>query len=362
MRGRPKKQLSMLSPLNLESRVPQTHPLRQIKPLADKLLEQLSPLFDTMYEDGRGRNSIPPEQILKASLLMGFYSIRSERMMCERLDYDLLFRWFLDMNLDEESFDHSNFTRFRERALGHDVAGYFFRAVVDHARAAQLMSSDHFSVDGTLIEAWASMKSFRPKDQDEDDDQDQDNNGWGGFRGKRRSNDTHESNTDPDAKLMRKGRGQPAKLSYAAHALMENRNGLLVDILVNEANGRAERQGALDMLDRSLPGTRRVTLGADRGYDAKSFVSELRSAGVTPHIAQSTHRKPATDRRTIRHPGYALSLRARMRIESIFGWLKSIAGFRRSRLRGIRKTQHLAYIAGAAYNLLRIAKLQAAMS
>jgi transposase len=353
MRGRSKKQLSMLAPVNLEERVPAKHPLREVKRIADDVLEQLSPTFDAMYEERRGRKSVPPERLLKAMLLIALYSVRSERMFCEQLDYNLLFRWFLDMDLDEDSFDHSTFTRNRDRLLAHDVAGEFFRAVVERARTRQLMSREHFSVDGTLIDSWASLKSFRPKDEDDDD-----NNGWGGFRGKKRSNATHESKTDPDAKLMRKGNGQPAKLSYAGHALMENRNGLLVDVLVNEANGWAERNGALEMLNRSLPGVRRITLGADRGYDAKSFVRELREAEVTPHIAQSTHRRAATDARTVRHPGYALSLKIRMRIEPIFGWLKSVAGLRRSRLRGIRKTQHLAYLAGAAYNLLRMAKLQ----
>jgi len=353
MRGETEKQLSMLAPMNLEDRIPERHPLRSIKQLADRVLERLSPMFDQMYES-HGRKSVPPEHLLKGMLLIALYSVRSERMFCEQLEHNLLFRWFLDMQLDEAAFDHSTFTKNRDRLLEHDVAGEFFRAVVEHAQSKRLMSSEHFSVDGTLIESWASMKSFRPKGEDDDD-----NNGWGDFRGKKRSNETHESKTDPDAKLMRKGNGQGAKLSYAGHALMENRNGLLMDVLVNEASGYAERDAALEMLHRSVPGEHRITLAADRGYDAKSFVADLREAAVTPHIAQSVHRRPATDARTTRHPGYRVSLRIRMQVEKIFGWLKTVGGLKRSRLRGIRKTQFLAYMAGAAFNLLRIAKLEA---
>src|SRR5687767_417392 len=263
MRGDQKKQLSMLTPVTLEHRVPQKHPLRQIKAMADEVLLELSPTFDAMYAD-TGRRSIPPETLLKSMLLIALYSVRSERMFCEQLDYNLLFRWFLDMDMEDESFDHSSFTRNRERLLAHDVAGEFFRAVVERARRQRLMSSEHFSVDGTLIESWASMKSFRPKDDDDDD-----HNKWASFRGETRSNETHESKTDPDAKLMRKSNGQEAKLVYMGHALMENRNGLLVDVLVNEASGHAERDAALQMVDRSTSTSRRKTLGADRGYDVR---------------------------------------------------------------------------------------------
>lgn len=352
MRGRKDKQLSMLTSMTLDSRVPRNHPLRRIKKMADEVLVELSPTFDAMYA-GSGRRSIPPEVLLKSMLLIALYSVRSERMFCEQLQYNLLFRWFLDMELEEEAFDHSSFTKNRERLLAHDVAGEFFRAVVERARRKRLMSSEHFSVDGTLIESWSSMKSFRPKDDDDDD-----NNKWGDFRGEKRSNETHESKTDPDAKLVRKGNGQGAKLGYMGHALMENRNGLLVDVLVNEASGYAERDGALEMLDRSVAQSRRITLGADRGYDVKSFVADLREREVTPHIAQTLHRSPATDARTTRHPGYRISLRIRMQIEKIFGWMKSFGGLARSRLRGIPKTQLLTYFTGAAYNLLRMAKIE----
>lgn len=267
----------MLCLMSLESVVPPDHPLRGIKSLAEAALRQLSPVFDAMYAH-MGRPSVPPERLLKGLLLIALYSIRSERQFCEQLQYNLLFRWFLDMDMLEQAFDASTFSRNRERLLQHEVAAEFFAAV--RAQAAGLMSREHFSVDGTLLEAWASMKSFREKDED-----DGDHNGWGDFRGEQRSNDTHESKTDPEAKLMRKGKGREAKLCFAGHALMDNRNGLLVDLRVSEANGYCARETALEMLAEHANG--RVTFGADRGYDTADFIAGCRRQGVTPHVAMN---------------------------------------------------------------------------
>lgn len=352
MRGRAANQSSMLCLISPESRVPADHPLRKIKTLADQALRRLSRIFDGMYA-ADGRPSVPPERLLKGQLLLALYSIRSERQLCEQLEYNLLFRWFLDMDMLEPAFDASTYSRNRDRLMAHEVAARFFAAVRD--QASELMSGEHFSVDGTLLEAWASLKSFRPKDH-----QGGDNNGWADFRGEKRSNSTHESKTDPEAKLMRKGGGREAKLSFSGHALMENRNGLLVELQVTEANGRAERQTALSMLGRRRR-RRRITVGADRGYDTRDFVADCRRRGVTPHVArhENHRRRSAIDQRTLRHPGYRISQMIRRRIESIFGWLKSVAGLRRTRYRGTRRTQFAVHLAGAAYNLLRVAKLRA---
>lgn len=343
----------MLCLMSPEQMVPKKHPLRRIKKLADQVLEELSPQLEAMYSS-TGRPSVPPERLLKALLLIALHSVRSERLFCEQLGYNLLFRWFLDMDMVEAPFDASTFSRNRERLLEHDVAGAFFRAVRDHAKRKRLMSSEHFSVDGTLIDSWASLKSFRPKDEDDDD---QDGNGWGDFRGKKRTNDTHESKTDPDAMLRRKSRGQAAKLCFGGHALMENRNGLLVDVLITRATGRSEREAAVEMLNRCVPGGRRITLGADRGYDTRDFVTTLREHDVTPHIAQNI-RWTNIDGRTTRHAGYELSRIKRMQIEKIFGWAKTVGGLARSRFKGIPRTQLAAFITGAAYNLMRIASLE----
>ncbi|HEX6271491.1 MAG TPA: IS5 family transposase [Polyangiaceae bacterium] len=349
MRGRSSRQPSMLCLVSPESRVPNDHPLREIKRLADTALKKLSRVFNAMYAEA-GRPSVPPERLLKSQLLIALYSIRSERQFCEQLEYNLLFRWFVDMDMLEEAFDASTFSRNRDRLMEHEVAALFFAAIRD--QGSELMSHDHFSADGTLLEAWASMKSFRPKDDD-----DTDNNGWGDFRGQRRSNETHESKTDPEAKLMRKGNGREAKLCYAAHALMENRNGLLVDLAVSEANGTCERETAAALLEEHAPAG--ATVGADRAYDTRGFVARCRDANVTPHVAQfeNERRSSAIDGRTTRHPGYGVSQRIRMRIEQIFGWLKTIGGLRRTRFKGRSRTQLAAYMIGAAYNLLRIAKL-----
>ena len=359
MRGTDTKQATMLSLQSPETRVPQKHPLRAIKAIIDEILKDLSPTFDAMYSV-IGRPSIPPERLLKASILMGLYTVRSERLFCEQLDYNLLFRWFLDMNMIEDSFDHSSFTRNRDRLLEHDVAGEFFRRVVGHAQANGLMSDEHFTVDGTLIEAWASLKSFKVKDEKPNDRPPPEDPGNPAvdFHGEKRSNETHASTTDPEARLAKKGKGKEAKLSFSAHALMENRNGLLVDFRVDEANGTAERTTAVEML-MDLPGDKQLTVGGDKGYDTKDFVHDCRDLHVTPHVAQNTGRSggSAIDGRTTRHAGYGLSEWKRKLVEEIFGWMKTVGNFRRTRLKGRRKTQLAAHFVGAAYNLLRIAKL-----
>jgi transposase len=361
MRGKDTKQSSMLCLMSPDSMVPERHPIRRIKKLADDCLAQVSPTFDAMYSVA-GRPSIPPERLLKASLLMALYTVRSERQFCEQLGYNLLFRWFLDMDMVEPTFDPTTFTKNRERLLAHDVAGEFFRAVVERARGAKLMSSEHFTVDGTLIDAWASLKSFKKKGGNDDDKTpppDDPGNPTVNFHGEKRSNDTHASTTDPEAKLARKGNGKEAKLSYSAHALMENRNGLLVDLRVAQANGRAECETALAMLEDNKAAAGRITLGADKGYDTAEFVAECRAIDVVPHVAQNitAHRGSKIDRRTTRQPGYAISQRIRKRVEEIFGWAKTTGNFRRTRFRGRPRTQLAAYLMGAAYNLVRMARL-----
>lgn len=355
MRGRKDGQNSMLALVTLNELVPARHPIRTVKKLADECLRQLSGTFDEMYARV-GRPSIPPERLLKAQLLIALYTVRSERMLCERIQYDMLFRWFLDMSMTESVFDASSFSRNRDRLLEHEVAHLFLQAVVQRARREALMSSEHFSVDGTLIEAWASMKSFRPKDEDDDDRGD--GNGWADFKGQKRSNETHESKTDPEAKLLRKSAGKEAKLCFAEHVLMENRNGLIVDMMVAPSVGVTEPTAALELLARALP-TGRVTVGADKGYDTKDFTRECRGLAMTPHVAQfvSSRRSSSVDERTTRHTGYAISQVVRRRIESIFGWKKTVGGCRKSRYRGVERTGFFATIAGAAYNLIRMARL-----
>jgi transposase len=360
MRGTTKQQESMFSLKTPGDRVPKDHPLRRIKDLADGALATLSGTFDKMYSR-MGRPSIPPEQLLKASLLMALFSVRSERQFCEQLDYNLLFRWFLDMGMEEVSFDHSTFSLNRERLLEHDVAKQFFAAVVTQAKKAGLVSSEHFSVDGTLIEAWASLKSFRPKDEDKDDKPPPDDKGnpTVDFHGEKRSNETHESTTDPEARLARKGNGKEAKLAFCANGLIENRNGLLVGINVLLATGTAEREGALELLNEAVPGKRRITLGGDKGFDTKDFVADLGVLNVTPHIAQNItdRRGSAVRSRTTRHAGYAISQRKRKLIEEVWGWMKTVGSFRKTRFVGRVKTELAALFVGAAYNLVRIAKL-----
>ena len=331
--------------------MPKRHPLRAIKALADEVLESMSESLSELYSH-TGRPSIPPERLLKASILQALFSVPSDVQLCEQVDYNLLYRWFLDMGIDDAVFNASSFSKNRERLLSEDVAGAFLRRVVELARAKGLLSDEHFSVDGTLIEAWASMKSFRPKD----DDDDQDSNGWADFKGEKRSNHTHESKTDPEAKLLRKGRGREAKLCFIGHALMDNRHGLIVDMAVTEANGRAERDAAASMLDALGSGS---TLGADRGYDTKDFIAACEAHGVTPHVARKS-RYSAVPQVISESEGYAISQVVRRRVESVFGWLKTTGGLRRTRFKGRRRTEMAALFAGTAYNLLRIAKLQSA--
>ena len=361
MRGEVDPQSSMFHYFSVESRIPADHPLRPVKKLADAALSAISAELDGLYAK-TGRPSIPPERLLKAQLLIAFYSVRSDRQFCEQLDYNLLFRWFLDLDLESGGLDQSNFSRLRERLVETDIARRFFDEVVRLARKDKLLSSDHFTVDGTLIEAWASFKSFKRKDDDEPP-KPGDGTGMVDFKGEKRSNATHQSTTDPEAKLMRKGNGQPAKLSYGGHALMENRSGLCVDLLITDAT-LAEHQAARQLLTRAR--RRRIrpkTLGADKGYHVKDFVKHLREHNIRPHIARIDGRKtPGLDGRTTCTEGYKVSQRKRKRIEEIFGWLKTVGGMRKTRFIGEARTQIAAYLSAAAYNLLRIAKLQAAGS
>jgi len=361
MRGEERRQRSMLLVVNLEERIPKEHPLTRIKQMADLALRELSPIFDEIYSV-LGRPSIPPERLLKASLLMALYTIRSERLFCEQLDYNLLFRWFLNMELDEPSFDHSSFSANRKHLLEREVAGQFFRQTVAQAQALGLLSHEHFTVDGTLIEAWASLKSFKRKDEKAGSAPDDPGNPTVNFHGEHRSNATHQSTTDPEALLARKGKGKEAKLCYSANALAENRNFLLVDFQVEPADGKAERRAAEAMADERLAGSGRITLAGDKGYDTHGFVASCRALKITPHVAQN-HTRPggsALDARTTRHPGYAVSQWMRKRIEEGFGWMKTVGGLRKTRYRGRERVQMHAYLVGAAYNLLRIARLLAA--
>lgn len=360
MRGQVDPQASMFSYFSPESRVPAAHPLRAIKRDADAVLASLSRELDELYAE-TGRPSIPPERLLKASLLIALYSVRSDRMLCEMLEYNILFRWFLDMSLEERGLDQSNFSRLRERLVKSDLACRFFDAVVTEARKQRFLSDEHFTVDGTLIEAWASTaKSLRRKDGS-DDDGGPDDQGMVNFRGERRSNETHESGTDPEAKLKRKGLGKETKLSYGGHALMENRNGLCVDIEVRSALER-EIDVAKDILSRQRrKRVRPSTLGADKGYHIKEFVAHLRNRKIAPHVAQMKGRRtPGLDARTTRHAGYAISQQKRKRVEEIFGWIKTYGGLRRTMVRGLRRVQVHAYIVAAAYNLLRMSRLRPA--
>ena len=322
--------------------------------MVDRALAELSPTFSQMYAKV-GRPSIPPEHLLKGCLLMALYTIRSERQFCERLQYDLLFKWFLDLNIMDPAFDPSTFSKNKTRLLDHEVSGQFFQEVLAEAQRRQLLSDEYFTVDGTLLESWASLKSFRPKDA-------RSPKGGGrnpevDFRGEQRKNDSHASTTDPEARLARKGPGKEAKLCFAGHVLMENRNGLAVGVLVTEATGRAERQAAMDLLSR-LRGAGRITLGGDKNYDTRGFVAKCREMRVTPHVAQNTKgRASAIDGRTTRHPGYAISQRVRKRVEEIFGWTKTVGGGRKLRYIGVARNQLWADLTVAAYNLVRMAKL-----
>ncbi len=361
MRGKNSPQTSMLFLQSPEEVVPKAHPIRRVKRLADSALKELNGVFEGMYAEG-GRHSVPPERLLKASLLMALYTVRSERMFCEQLGYNLLFRWFLDMDMAEAPFDHSTFSKNRARLMEHDVAAQFFVQIVAQAKVAGLMSDEHFTVDGTLIEAWASMKSFKKKSGDKPPSDDDPSNPTVDFRGEKRSNDTHASTTDPDAKLMRKGNGREAKLCFSAHSLMENRNGMLVGFRVDAADGRAERRNALQLIDDTKIHGGRITLGGDKGYDTRDFIAGCRERNVTPHVAQNHHKKrrSAIDGRTTGTAGYAISQRLRKRVEEIFGWMKTVGGFRKTRYRGVARTQFAGYLVGCAYNLVRMSRLLAA--
>ncbi len=351
----------MLAFIDLETRVPLDHPLRVIKKLADQALKALSPDLDRMYADV-GRPSIPPERLLKASLLISLYSVRSERGFCEQLDYNLLFRWFLGMNLMEPSFDPTVFTKNRERLLKHRVGQALFDEVVLEADRRGLLSDEHFTVDGTLIEAAASLKSFKPRDVDPPKTTGDDpGNPSVDFHGEKRSNATHQSTTDPEARLLRKGKGKEAKLVFpdSIGALMENRNGMLTDFQVTSATGTAERDTVPVLVDQAKErGFHPKSLGGDKSYDTGDCVAVLRRRGVTPHVAQNTNgRSSAIDGRTTRHPGYAISQRIRKRVEEIFGWMKTVGGFRRTRYRGLDRTGLAGYLVATAYNLVRMSKL-----
>jgi transposase len=337
MRGRIERQAAFIA-ITPEQKVPKHHPIRAIRALVEPILKELSPVFDEMYE-ANGRPSIPPEHLLKATLLMALYSIRSERQFCERLDYDLLFKWFMDLNLDDPAFDHSTFSKNRQRLLDHDVAAKFLSEVVAEARRRGLLSEDHFTVDGTLLEAWASLKSFRPR-TDQDPPAGAGRNPERDFRGKPRKNETHVSTTDPEARLYTKSAGQTAKLCFMGHLLTENRNGIVLDILVSQATGTAEREGAITLLKRRREGKRRGTVGADKAYDTKDFVRQCREQQVTPHVAQNTtNRRSAIDGRVTRHEGYAVSQRKRKRIEEVFGWVKTVGAARKLRYIGVARNQ-----------------------
>ena len=356
MRGQIEPQSTLFSYVSAEERIPAEHPLRSIKAHADEILRAMNARFEAMYEDG-GRPSIPPERLLKATLLIALHSIRSDRLFCEMLGYNILYRWFLDMDLEEAAFDHSTFSKNRARLIEHEIAKGFFAGVIARARDAHLLSDEHFTVDGTLIEAWASFKSLKRKDGTPPRSGN-DGTGMVDFRGEKRTNASHQSSTDPEAKLMRKGNGQPAKLSFGAQALMENRHGLLIDLRIS-ASTKSEAAAAEPMLDRRRQARQRMrTLGADKGYHSKGFVRLLLRRAIKPHIARIDGRNtPGLDGRTTRHAGYGASQRKRKRIEEIFGWMKSVGGLRRTRFVGISKTQFAAYLVGAAYNLLRLARL-----
>ena len=357
MRGDDQQQSGMFSYVSLEERVPQDHPLRAIRKSVDEILRAMAKDFDGMYAR-TGRPSVPPERLLRAALLQIFYSVRSERMLMEQMNYNLLFRWFVGLELDEPVWNHAVFSKNRERLLNQEVAQEFFRRVL--AQAKPHLSDEHFSVDGTLIEAWASQKSFQKKDGGDGTP--------GEFRGDKRKNETHESKTEPDAKLYRKGNGQEARLGYLGHVLMENRSGLIVDAMLTQADGTAERDAALLMLYRQWRQRRQqqrntpMSIGADKAYDTRDFVETVREMSIRPHVAQNVKRAggSAIDARTTRHVSYSLSQRKRPLIEKAFGWMKQIGGMRKTKLRGLAKVTWQFIMTTAAFNLWRLPKIQAA--
>ena len=364
MRGEDQRLEGFFSYVRLEERIPQDHPLRAIRDIVDAALRELSRDFSKLYARD-GRPSIPPERLLRALLLQALYSVRSERLLIEQLDFNLLFRWFVGLSMDDPVWDATVFCKNRDRLLDGDVARRFLAKVLNLPQVRSLLSNEHFSVDGTLIEAWASMKSFVPKDSGSSPRTGGGQSGSGrnaerDFHGEKRSNDTHYSTTDPDARLFRKGAGKEAKLCHMGHLMMENRNGLIVDARLTEANGTAERTTALDMIeDNAKPGS---TVGGDKNYDTADFVAGCRERGCTPHVSQNdTNRRSAIDGRTTRHPGYRLSTIKRKRIEEPFGWIKTVGGLRKTRHRGRKLVEWFFVLTATAYNLIRIPKLLAAM-
>jgi transposase len=359
MRGGDEGSGELFSYVDLEKRVRSDHPLRAIRGLVNEALAALEQEFAALYAP-IGRPSIPPEKLLRAMLLQAFYSIRSERQLMERLEYDLLFRWFVGIGVDAAVWDHSVFAKNRDRLLEGDIAARLLAAVLDQPRVKKLLSTDHFTVDGTLIEAWASLKSLKPRDGSDEPPAGGGRNAEANFHGQKRSNETHVSTTDPDARLYRKGPGKEAKLCFIGHGLMENRHGLLVDACLTPADGHAERVAALAMIEPRADRPRAITLGADKAYDAEDFVNELRSMTVTPHVAQNTSgRSSAIDGRTTRHGGYAISQWIRKRIEEAFSWIKTVAGQEKTRFRGVGRVGFAFTFAAAAYNLVRLPKLLA---
>lgn len=357
MRGTDTQQSSMFSYLSPDKRVPAQHPLRRIRVMVDEATQALSPVFSSLYS-AFGRPSIPPEKLLRALLLQVLYTVRSERMLMEQLEYNLLFRWFVGLNMDEAVWVPTVFSKNRDRLLEGDIAEKFFSQVLNQAREVDLLSDEHFSVDGTLIEAWASHKSFQRKDRPAAPPVDDPGNPTVDFHGEKRSNDTHESTTDPDARLARKSGGHEAKLAYCGNVMIENRNGLVIDAQLLLCSGTAERDAAMMMAER-VEGTQRITVAADKGYDTKDFVQEMREMNVTPHVAQNDKRPggSAIDARTTRHPGYAVSQRKRKRIEEVFGWMKTVGMLRKTRHRGADRVGWMFTFTAAAYNLVRMRNL-----
>jgi transposase len=358
MRGDDPQQAAIFSYISPEERVPAEHPLRAIRAMVDAALKELAPHFDRLYSH-TGRPSIAPEKLLRALLLQVLYTVRRERLLMEQLNYNLLFRWFVGLNMDDPIWDPSTFSKNRERLLEGDVARAFFDQVLGQARERGLLSDEHFTVDGTLLEAWAGQKSFKRKKAEPPSPPDDPGNPSIDFRGERRTNATHASTTDPEARLYKKAKGQEAKLAYLGHVLMENRHGLVVDTRVTQATGTAEREAALAMAE-AIPGQQRVTLGADKNYDTRDCVRELRQLRVTPHVAQHTSgRSSAIDGRTTRHPGYAISQRKRKGVEEIFGWLKTVGLLRKVRHRGAARVGWMFTFAATVYNLVRMRTLAA---
>jgi len=358
MRGNDASAGSLFSYVDLEKRVPAGHPLRVVRDIVNTTLRAMSEEFDALYSP-IGRVSIPPERLLRALLLQAFCTIRSKRQLVERIEFDLLFRWFVGLGVDDPVWDATTFTKNRDRLLAGEVATKFLATVLAQPKVKLLLSGEHFSVDGTLLEAWASAKSFRPKDGS-GPPPDPGHNGEQDFHGQKRSNDTHASATDPDARLYKKGPGKGAKLCFMGHALMENRNGLIVGAVATRASGHAARLAAQHLIEPYADGAQRVTLGGDKGFDTQDFVAEMREINVTPHVAQNDNgRRSAIDGRTTRHAGYAVSLRIRKRIEEAFGWAKTVAGLRKARHRGLPKIDWQFTFAMAAYNLVRLPRLLA---